>query len=259
LLETDEAIRQLLAPDDDPGIEFRIDAHRIGDLPEQVNALNARLPESDSPDREIRYHFPMGPFEISHVEDDQAFRALTLMEAAVGHIAELGGRYLTVQLALPEDVDHERFPRAADLLGELVRHGADHGVRVCLENLRWGVTSHPEPFLELVDSSDAGVTFDVGHAMSSDAAAEGFTAARFAAELGDRIENVHVYGREEATHHPPRSIDEIRPAVDALLATRCSWWAIELFGLAEVTATRDMLRAYFDSVHLGLRAHRVIL
>jgi sugar phosphate isomerase/epimerase len=117
------------------------------------------------------------------------------------------------------------------------------------------MTSHPEHFFELAEASDAGVTFDVGHAISSDASAAGLSAARFAAELGDRIENVHIYGREEAVHLPPRSIEEIRLAVDALLATRCDWWTIELFGVSEFTATRDMLLAYFDTVHLGLRQH----
>jgi len=255
LLDRDEAVELLCGPYDDPGVEFRIDAHRVGDLPDQIEDLCSRVERCDISDLEIRYHFPLGPFELSHIEDDQASRALTLMKSSVGHIAETGGSYLTVHLALPEDASHDRFARACDLLGELVHYGATRGVRVCLENLRWGITSEPEHFLEIVDASGAGITFDVGHAISSDAAAEGFSAARFAAELGDRIENVHVYGREEAVHLAPHSIEEIRPAVDALLATQCSWWTIELFGLSEVTSTRDMLLAYFDTVHLGLRRH----
>jgi sugar phosphate isomerase/epimerase len=254
LLDSDDAVELLCGAHDDLGIEFRIDAHRIGDLPEQVETVRRRVQRREVADLEMRYHFPLGPFELSHAEDDQATRALRLMQSAVGHIAETGGTFFTVHLALPGDAPQRRFERACDLLGELVHYGAARGVRVCLENLRWGITSQPEHFIELVDASDAGITFDVGHAISSDAAS-GFPAARFALELGDRIENVHVYGREEAVHLPPRSIADIQPVVDALLATQCSWWTIELFGLTEVTFTRDMLLSYFDSVHLGLRGH----
>jgi sugar phosphate isomerase/epimerase len=255
LLDEDEALELFRGPFEDSGVEFRIDAHRIGDLPEQIEELRTRVESCGISDVEIRYHFALGPFELSHIEDDQAMRALILMKSAVGHIAETGGSYLTVHLALPDDASAERIARACDLLGELVHFGATHGVRVSLENLRWGITSQPEHFLELVDACDAGITFDVGHAISSDAAAAGFTAERFAAELGDRIESVHVYGREEAVHLAPRSIEDIRPVVDALLATRCPWWTVELFGLREVTSTRDMLLAYFDTLHLGLRRH----
>ncbi len=254
VLDSPDAFELLCGPDDSIGIEFRIDAHRIGDLPEQVAALHKSVEACDLSSREMRFHFPFGPFDLSQVEDDQSLRSLSLMQAAIGHIAEVEGEYLTVHLGLPEDASHSRFHHACDVLGELVAFGAEHGVRVCLENLRWGLTSLPEHFLELVDASGAGITFDLGHATSSDIASS-FSAARFAAELGDRIEGVHVYGREEAGHLPPRSIDEIQHAVDALLATRCEWWSIELFGLTEVTATRDMLLSYFDTVHLGLRRH----
>ncbi len=255
LLTNDEAVELLCGSRDDAGVEFRIDAHRIGDLPEQIETLRVRVTRCELAELEMRFHFPLGPFDLSHIEDRQASRALILMQAAVGHVAEIGGTYLTVHLPLPEDASHDRFHHACDLLGDLVDYGRERGVRVCLENLRWGMTSQPEHFLELVDSSGAGITFDVGHAISSDIADAGFSAARFAAELGDRIENVHVYGREEAVHLPPASIEDIQPVVDALLATQCSWWTIELFGLSEFTATRDMLLEYFDSVHLGLRAH----
>ncbi len=255
LLDVPGAVEVLCLPYDDLGVEFRIDAHRIGNLPEQVDRVKATMQRCDLADFEMRFHFPRGPFEIAQSDDDHAVRAVTLVKAAMGHIAETDCHYLTVHLPLPDDASPERFGRGVDLLGELVRYGAERNIRVCLENLRWGLTSEPEHFLELVEASGAGITFNVGHANSSDVARAGFSAARFAAELGDRIEHVHVYGRQDTIHHPPSSIEEIRQVVDALLATRCEWWTIELFGVSEAVATRDMLQAYFDSVHLGLRRH----
>ncbi len=254
LLDRDESIALVFVDGADAAVEFRVDAHRVGDLPLQVERMRVRLPDATADDLEIRYTFPGGPFELSHSDDHEAIRARMLMQAAVGHIAERGDGYLTVHLGLPDDADHDRFVRAADHLGELVQYGADHGVRVCLENLRWGMTSRLDAFLELVEATGAGVTFDVGHAVSAESAA-GFSALRFANELGDRIENVRLYGRAEAGHLPPHSIAEIAPLVDCLLATQCSWWNVALFGLTEALTTRDMLLSYFDTLHLGLRAH----
>jgi sugar phosphate isomerase/epimerase len=99
--------------------------------------------------------------------------------------------------------------------------GRDVGVTVAVENLRWGPTSDPEAFLDLVDGSGARVTFDVGHAASSDAAARGYTAAHFARDLGGRIVGAHVYGRENERHHPPASLEEISDVLEALLETGC--------------------------------------
>jgi sugar phosphate isomerase/epimerase len=255
VLDTVGGIAALFPPHHDPAVDFRIDPLRIADLAENVSRLRTHLGEASSADPEIRYVFPFSPYELSDSDDGQAHRTLLLMQVAIGHIAAGGGRYLTVHLPLEDGVERDRFGRAADLLGELVCHGAERGVRVCLENLQWGITSRPEPFLELVEGSSAGVTFDVGHAVSSRVADNGFSAAQFATELGDRVENAHVYGRCGAANLAPRSIEEIRPVLDALLATRCSWWTIELPDRAEVVATRDMLLEYFDSVHLGLRAY----
>jgi hypothetical protein len=82
LLDSTEAVEVLCSACDDSGIEFRIDAHRIGDLPEQVDTLRGMVTHCELPDIEMRFHFPLGPFELSHIEDEQAARALSLMQAS---------------------------------------------------------------------------------------------------------------------------------------------------------------------------------
>lgn len=205
--------------------------------------LRSRAPEQIA----LRYHFPLGPLDISGPSDEVADDASNAIKRAIRSIALTGSDYLTVHAALPDDaLGTTRFAATAFRLGGLVAEGRSHGVTVGLENLRWGATAKPDAFLELIEASGAAVTFDVGHAVSSEPCSRGVSAEKFIAECGDRIRHAHVYDRESDRHHPLTGLDRIGGALDALCEVGCPWWTIELFDGAEVRASRDILAAYLD-------------
>lgn len=193
-------------------------------------------------DLEIRYHLPLGYREIGHADPAEADRAVAWMTEAVSQVALAGGAYLTLHAGLPGDATRGRIAATTSRLAGIVAHGADLGVRVCLENLRWGLTSDPDEFMGLVIGSGASVTLDVGHAASSDVAARGFGAEQFARMVAPHVRNAHVYEREESCHVAPLDLVALTPPLDVLLdETSCDWWVVELHDLEEARRTRAML------------------
>jgi sugar phosphate isomerase/epimerase len=210
-----------------------------------VAARSALLSAGGTPPA-TRYHLP---FRGCDVCDPSGVAARDAVERTAGVIRALSpGDVLSMHAPLRDRHEASDAPcLASEHLSELVAIGARYGVTVAVENLRWGPTSDPDAFIDLVDRSGARVTFDVGHAASSDAAARGYTAARFAQDLGERIVGAHVYGRENERHHPPASLDEISDVLESLLEAGCDWWTIELTSVDEVLATRAMLVEFLDA------------
>jgi sugar phosphate isomerase/epimerase len=200
-------------------------------------------------DVELRYHFPLGRYELADLDEASADEALEQFLSAVDVVARCGGSYLTVHAALHGGAhQYPVFARTKERLRELVEHGHDAGVTVCLENLRWGLTSEPEHFIDLVDATGAAVTLDVGHAVSSETAITGVTGgAEYARMLATRIVGAHVYDREDPHHIAPTDLDRIGDTLDVLLdETTCRWWVIELFQAEEIRTTRTLLRSLLD-------------
>ncbi len=202
----------------------------------------ARVPE-------VRFHLPLGYHELSCEDERAGEEAVAWAGEAVRIAASRGGSTLTVHLGLPSDASPERLERSIARLRRLVEQGRERGVEVCLENLRWGLTSEPETFIAIVDGSGARVTFDVGHAVSSEAGRTHTPGWRFAAMLGDRIRNAHIYEREESCHIAPKTLDGIAPVLDALLRTSCDWWVIELPDEREAIRTRELVEAFVREWH----------
>jgi sugar phosphate isomerase/epimerase len=195
-------------------------------------------------DVEMRYHFPLGTFELANLDESLAEDALAQFLSATDIVAKSGGRYLTVHAALHGGAhEYPVFARTKERLRVLVEYGRAVGVTVCLENLRWGLTSEPEHFVDLVEFADAAVTLDVGHAVSSEAAHAGTTTgAEFAQMLAPRIVGAHVYDREDPHHIAPTDLERIGDTLAVLLGeTACRWWVIELFSADEIRSTRGML------------------
>ncbi len=227
-----------------PGIEANVDPLDI----ESSVASAARLGALATSHLPVRYHFPLHGLELSVPDRHVADEALVAMKQAVAAIAAAGGDYLTVHAALPSHARHtEIFAATAARLTDLVAEGRDHGVTVALENLKWGLTSEPDTFLGLVCTTGAAVTIDVGHAVSSDMCARGYSAERFIADCGPLVGSAHVYGHETDRHHPPTDLDRIGGALHALCDAGCPWWTIELTDADDVRATRRLLSAFLDS------------
>jgi sugar phosphate isomerase/epimerase len=217
--------------------------------------LQAALRDSDSMQRlagrdsEIRYHFPLGRYELANLDEDAANEALAQFLSAVEIVAKAGGRYLTVHAALHGGAhEYPVFERTKERLAELVERGREVGVTVCLENLRWGLTSEPSHFIELVEAADSAITLDVGHAVSSEAAHTGTTTgAEFERMLAPRIVGAHVYDREDPHHIAPTDLVRIGDTLGVLLdETTCRWWVIELFSADEIRSTRALLLGFLQ-------------
>lgn len=220
-------------------VDFRLDAHALGSTSVAMDRLRATAEAVD-----VRFHYPLGPLDLSHGDPHEAERALasTLEACDVAESSDV--HYLTVHLGLQHEVPAARLTAAVDRLAGLVDYGRARGVTVCLENLRWGLTSEPDAFIELVRRSGASVTFDVGHAASSAAALSGYAAADFARLVRDHVRSAHVYEREDPHHIAPESLDNIGPALEVLLESECDWWVVELFDAQEIRRTKDMLEAF---------------
>lgn len=197
---------------------------------------------------EIRYHCFFGDVEIGHTDARHGDTALAKIKEAIDHVQRFGGRYVTLHVGLNSRVHGELdWENALKNLRELVSFGKQRGVTVCLENLKSGFTSEPEPFLKLIELSGASVTFDIGHAISSDAGKNGACAEEFVRLVSPYIVNAHIYEAEEAPGHiAPKDLNTIEPVLRELIKTDCGWWVIELGDQEEIRRTRNLIQSFLS-------------
>ncbi len=232
------------------GVDLSLAPQDLGSTAETARTLRT-LASSDA--LKIRYHLPLGYREIGHADQAEADLALDWMIEAVSQVAVAGGRFLTLHAGLPGDASRGRISATTERLAQIVAHGADRGVEVCLENLRWGLTSDPDEFMGLVTGSGASVTLDVGHAASSDVAARGFGAEQFARMVAPFVRNAHVYEREEGGHIAPLDLRSLTAPLDVLLdETRCDWWVVELHTVEDARRTHAMLVDFLETALVRL-------
>jgi sugar phosphate isomerase/epimerase len=244
-VESDLSACALAQEHDRPGVELTLNPEALDLSISRAGSLRSMLGSGAG----MRYHFPLGSFDLAAASHVDADSGLHRMVQAVELLGESDpGAFLTVHAPLPTEArTGGRFLATRDRLQELVSRAAACGVAVAVENLRWGATSHPETLIELADTSGAVVTFDVGHATSSDVAADGIDAGSFVTQLGTRIKSAHVYERETDRHHAPENLDLIGPVLSALCAVGCPWWTIELTDPTDVRTTRLLLETWLDT------------
>ncbi len=173
---------------------------------------------------------------------------MRLLKRCLEIINFFGGKYATVHIGLGIPVRDLNWKRAKHNLRELVRFGRNLGVTVCLENLKNGWTSEPDRFMELIEESEAKVTFDIGHAFSSPYTNNGGASCpEFIRMVAPKIVNAHIYEAEDPGHLPPQNLEIISPALEELLQTRCDWWVIELGEEHMVKHTRKLLNSFLES------------
>ena len=236
----DWALELACDQDGSGAIDVRLEDAAVGSAPLLARELRDRAGRP----LEMRFHFPVGTYDFAAHDTDEGLRGFLGVVDAIDGVAACGGEFMTIHLALPFEDMSRRLPLARRRLRDLVAHASGRGVNLCLENLRWGVTSDPDIFLDLVEASGCGVTFDVGHANSSDTAQRGFGSEEFARLVSRHVRNAHVYDREDPHHIAPEDLSRIEPTLHALLESACDWWVIELFDRAEVAHTRSLLRAF---------------
>lgn len=215
--------------------------------PEALGSLHGHIDSFLQAGIPVRYHAFFPGYEIGHHNADSRESAMQIHLATLEAIYGYGEPVMTVHIGLnPED---EIEPAAAiENLSRLTERGRDLNITVCLENLRRGLTSHPENLVDWARLADAMITFDVGHAVSSQCVQDGeLSALDFLDRVSDRLGEVHMYERETDRHYPPRDMSVLGPIVDRLLETECGWWTIELDEPAEALTTRDLLLDYLKT------------
>lgn len=206
-------------------------------LPKHVDPfLKAGIP--------VRYHGFFPGHEIGHPDSAIAERAVRVHVAMLEAMHGQGEQVITFHIGIHWE-DPIVSTRVVENLSGLVEHARGLGITICLENLRRGPTSHPENVVAWARASGAMITLDVGHAVSCQRVQSGeLTVLDFVQMVADRIFEVHMYERETDRHYPPQDMTILRPIVDRLLATQCTWWTIELDDYAEALATRTLLLDY---------------
>lgn len=188
-----------------------------------------------------RFHL-YSMLDIGHFDKAKARAAVIAHKELITGISRQGGAYLTIHIGLNYSDDDLSFEDAKENLAELVRFAQSKNVNLCVENLRRGFTSNPFMFAELIEYSGASVTFDIGHATSSLAAANGFGPLEFLELIAHRVVNTHVYEYEfdGVGHVAPRDLSVIGPVLAELQGAGCGWWVIELHE-DELCNTRELV------------------
>lgn len=222
--------------------------------PDALDKLSSHVAPFLSAGVPIRYHafFPHHP--LGHVQPEIAVRAFEVHMAAVEAIHQQGGKVITIHIGLDRDqpLDPDRVVKD---LARLVKAASERGITLCLENLRTGLTSHPETVSAWARASGAMITLDVGHALSCPRVTVGeMTPFDFVDAFQDRIYEAHIYGYEKGhQHNPPQDLTELGPILDRLLETRCGWWTIELDSYDDILSTRNLLLEHLGVEESGIR------
>lgn len=194
---------------------------------------------------EIRYHCPLAKFEIAHINPYISRNSVKLLKKCIDMIKHFDARYLTLHIGGASTIEELSWDDALRNLSDLVEYGHNHGITVCLENLKSGWTSDPILFLKLVQKSGAKVTFDIGHANSSVYAVSNHASCvDFLSEVSEYVINAHVYEAEDPYHIAPENLDIIKPALKALIKTSCDWWVVELEEPESIENTRFLLEEF---------------
>ena len=226
------------------GLEYSPDPSHF----ERVTSHLAPYLENSLP---VRHHAYFPGLEIADADGRMAERAMTVHYQAIDAIKGVGNPVVTVHIGLPAgrplDLD-----RAKNNLTALVGYGRKNGIRVNIENLRSGPASNPDTIMEWAEVSGAGITMDIGHAVSSDAVRQGtFTAPEIVDLFAPRLDEIHLYESETDTHHAPEDLSILGPIFDRLVLTGCRWWTIELDDYRQILHTRHLVRQYLADSHCG--------
>lgn len=229
------------------GIDWNLDFFRLPVSSTERNAFaEALLRARDRYGLGFAFHAPCADAELGHARASYARVAVSYLKMHVDLLAESGlvPSVLTVHVGsrgIPErELDWDSAGRN---LTDLVNYGESAGVCVALENLKHSWTSNPAGLKELLAASGAKATVDIGHARGSAAfaAAPAEGPGSVAGWIGDvarsaTVVAAHVYSIETADgrHVLEEDLAPIRPALNALAATGCSWWVLELKSRAEI-------------------------
>ena len=214
--------------------------------PDRLDLISQQLISYIHSGMAVRHHGYFPGKEIGHAHAGTAEDAMQLHFKAMENVQDVGEPLMTVHVGLDRTLplDHHRVIKN---LTRLVEYGKRIGVTVSLENLRRGPTANPRTLLEWARLSGAGITLDIGHAVSSQCVVNKEICVENIIDLAaERLMEVHFYESETDRHWAPRNMDILGPIVDKLITTDCRWWTIELEDTRDVLHTGQLLVDHFE-------------
>ena len=197
---------------------------------------------------EVRYHCPFYQIDLGHHDPKEAKKAESVFQHIVRLVSKVEGKYLSIHIGLGHDsTEPLSWDATIENLRHLVQHGANHGVKVCLENLAWGWTSKPHLFEKLVRGSGAAATFDIGHAhVCESVRSHYYSAEDFVTPHADRVFNAHIYHTENSSlgHIPPDRLEDIEDRLKILQDIGCEWWVLEVRETDGLLQTKKIVDEY---------------
>jgi sugar phosphate isomerase/epimerase len=215
--------------------------------PDRLDLISRQLIPYMDNGMAVRHHGYFPGEEIGHAHAATAEDAMQLHFKAMEAMQGVGEPLMTVHVGLDRTLplDHHRVVKN---LARLSEYGKKIGVAVSLENLRRGPTANPETLLDWARRSGAGITLDIGHAVSSQCVCNKTISVETIIDLAaERLVEVHFYASETDRHWAPRNMDILGPIADKLITTDCRWWTIELEDTQDVLFTRGLLIDYFKN------------
>ena len=107
------------------------------------------------------------------------------------------------------------------------------------------VSEYDQPDVHWAQRAGAGITLDLGHALSSGAARR-MAIGEYIDRVADRLVGVRFYEKKTHRQQAPADMRILGPVVDQLSQTDCRWWTIALEKPAEMKATRRMALNHLD-------------
>lgn len=230
------------------GIEYTINAQDSATL-EQQRAPLSILAEAGV---DVRHHLQFNRIDLAHKDTAKAALSLEHHKHCIDLIADSGGSYAIVHLCLGY-IDKPALmskKNAIKNLAQLVEYASAKKVSICLENLRGGLISNPENFLEFVTSTGALATVDIGHvAVSPCVLNKEVTAEEYIAAISPYTVSAHIYDLELPDpqtgtfyHKSPDTREQIEARMQEIIRSpNCDWWLIELGNPQEILRTQSFL------------------
>jgi sugar phosphate isomerase/epimerase len=235
------------------GIDWSFDVDQLPQTPAEESSWAHEL--SILSPLEIRYHCPFYQVDLGHNDPGEAEIAKALFRKIIRLVAKAGGKYLTIHIGLGRNsTEPLSWDATINNLRDIVQFGAQHGVKICLENLAWGWTSRPNLFEKLIRRSGAAVTFDIGHAHACESVrSQQYLLEDFVAPHEGNVLNAHIYHTEVSGqgHLPPNQLEEIDSRLDLLLSVGCLWWTIEVKEPEGLLQTKALIERYLANQNVN--------
>lgn len=167
-----------------------------------ADAVATRLDEADL---DLVVHLPFADLDLGSPRDRIREASIEELKACLRTAARAGTEkavlHASTDATPPEWQSSDVLPRLFASVRELDGFAVDRDVELCVENLPDRLVSVHEGD-ELLDATDASLTFDTGHARVDGLAADEM--ATFLADRRDRVSHVHVNdSRTPADEHVP--------------------------------------------------------